>query len=474
MGNVSVLLKSDIRERIFSVAIQKIGSQTRLAKYLSSKTNRKIIRETIKSWRIGKHIHGWDILLPLDILKELCKIARYDYNTALKNVIKYNPRWADPKNSKYIVRKNKLKLIRKNENTLLDMASILPLTTLESVRSRKCLPLFAEIQKDKIILWSENSWKRSTIIIKRYVKLNSIFFQACSIYFSEGVTKSIGAYNAKISLGNTEPDIINTFIKFLNTVFLQYTPKYRIDINSKKLQFDDEKIKEFWIKNIKIRIIKEKLKIRERKNLYSGLIENNGIFTISIDNTIVKPLLLNTIEASKELALKYKEWSKDFLRGLLICEGCVYCKKDVLKSIQIGQVKGENREFIKRLLKSLDIDFSEGINQISINNWDNFYKIYSYEMFPFNQLTNTNKYAKFLTGFRNCEETKKIQKLRPFKENSFTMKEWQIYYNLKMYNSPQNTLKWFVKNGFLKKKRIEGRVFYEINKNDKTQKIWSL
>ena len=89
--------------------------------------------------------------------------------------MKYSPVWNDPRKKRYLVRKSRMKIIENNGKMFLDVASILPITTLEARRSRKLLPLFAKITKNKIVLWSENTWNASKIEIRRYIVIDELF-----------------------------------------------------------------------------------------------------------------------------------------------------------------------------------------------------------------------------------------------------------------------------------------------------------
>ncbi|MFH0837215.1 MAG: LAGLIDADG family homing endonuclease [Candidatus Aenigmatarchaeota archaeon] len=467
----SVLLDDNIRDKLLANSIEKIGSQERLARYLSNKLNRKIIRETVKGWKKGKHIYGWNLFIPTDVLKELCNITGSSYRKTMKTVIRYNPIWKDPEKKKYLIKERKMKTIERGTDIFLDIASILPQTTLEAKRSRKFLPLFAEIHDDSILLWSENTWNASKILINRYIKIDKLFFRACSIYFSEGVTKMNAIENGKISLGNTEPDIINTFIRFINKILINYKARYKIDMNCKNSPYNSEKIKEFWIKNIEYEIDSKKLNISERKNFGSGLMKNNGSFHFIINSTVSKPLLMNIIKASENLSLKRKNWSREFLQGLFICEGSVNNKNNILKDMRIGTTKNRERAFIKKLLVNLKINFTECKYDISIHGWENFCRIYTYEIFPFKQVNSISKEDKFITGFKNLRETRKLCKLIKFQQRKFTMKDWKKDHEMKYYNSPQSTLNWLVSRGFLEKIKNNNKVFYKVRDGTTIRKL---
>ena len=157
----SILLNEKFRGNFISKAILKFKTQTALAKHLDSKLDRRVTRENIKEWLKGKHKYGWDILIPINILKELCIINSQNIEEIFNHAVKFNPPWKNPNKINLLVKQNKIRVIKRNNKKYLDLATILPQTTLKSIRSRKKLPLFAKIKKNEIELWSEACWKKS-------------------------------------------------------------------------------------------------------------------------------------------------------------------------------------------------------------------------------------------------------------------------------------------------------------------------
>ena len=405
----SILLEESVRYKLFDEAIKIVGSQKKLANYLAPKiTNRRITRDHIKNWKKGKHKYGWNDMTPLNIILELCKLTNNDFNIINKHALKYNPPWQDPKKIKYLINANQTpKIIEYEGQKYLDASSILPKTTMEALKSKKCLPLFAEIKSDKIKTWSENSWNNSNLIINRYIKLDNTFFQACAIYFSEGTTHTKISYNGCISIGNTESEIINKFIKFINDLLLDCHMRFSVDLNSKNATFDDATIIDFWKTSIKSKLAIKNLKVRRRQNYGSKLQKNYGTFQLTITNAIIRPLIFNLINVAKQMSLENPEYGKEFLKGLLRCEGSIYCKKNSVQTVSIGCCDKENREFIKELLKSLDFTFGDGKFQINICGWDNFYKIHENNLFYLEKDVKSQKSLKFANGFSNHSKTYK-------------------------------------------------------------------
>lgn len=472
-SNFSVLLEESFRKEFLNKAINKFGSQTKLAEYLNSKIkNRKIIRENIKEWLKGKHIFGWNILIPINVLKELCLLNSYNLNEILNKAIKFNPSWKDPNKKQLLVKAKEVKVFKKNNNLYLDLATILPEKSLEAQRSRKKLPLFTEINKDTIKLWSEACWKQSEIKSKRFLELNNLFFIGSAIFVSEGTTKiTKDSYNASISLGNSEPSIINIFIKWLDSFLINYKSAYRIEYNGQ--DFNENKLKLFWVNKLNKNI--DSIKVNFRKNYKSSLINNFGVLNIKINITILKPFVLNLIESSKKLIFNNGGWCIAYLKGLLASEGSVNVRK-VLKEVTIGSIKFDERQFIKKLLKKLDLNFCEGKNQITIINWNSFYNLFKYDIFEIPQINSYSKKKRFLEGFKNHEKTKKLIKLLPFKNKKFTANDWQKYYNLKFYISSHKYLNPLIKEGFLKIKFVKNKKFFYINPDrfNELEKIWEL
>ncbi len=466
----SILLNEKFRKDFINRAISKFKTQTALAKYLNSRLKRKVFRENIKDWLKGKHKYGWDILIPINILEELCIINSEDIKKVLNEAIKFNPPWKNPKKINLLVKQNKLKTIKKGNKIYLDLATIIPKTTLKSIRSKKKLPLFVNIKENEIDLWSEASWKRSKIKLKRYVELNKIFFIGLAIYASEGNTK--GKYNGSIAIGNTEPSIMNLFFKWINMFLVDYKYNCRVEFNGKDC--NNKQIINFWkeklpyVKNLKI-------PIKKRDKMGSRLINNNGTLNIKISNTTLRAFILNLITKSKKLVLSNKLYSIAYLGGLLTCEGSVYSKK-AIKQVSIGSTDAKERRFIKKLLKKLKLDCYEGKFDIGIGNWKSFFNLYKYNTFAISQINNVSKKERFLEGLKNHQKTKKLIRLSHFKNKRFTANDWQSYYNLKSYISSHNYLNPLIKEGYLKSHFINNKKYFYISpeKLKELEFLWKL
>jgi len=455
----SVLLGGEFRREFLNKVISKSKTQTGLAKYLNSKIRRrKIIREDIKGWLKGKHNYGWDILIPIDVLKELCNINSQNFEKVISHAIKFNPPWKNPKKERYLIKRASQSIITKIENKhYLDLFSILPEKTLESIRSRKRLPLFAKILDDEIELWSEANWKKSSINLKRFTELNELFFVGSAIYSSEGTTK-IGRYNDSISIGNSEPSIINLFFRWLNSFLKNYKLNIKIDFNGNKC--DEKKLIDFWKKNVPY-IKNCQILVRKRNQFGSRLVNNMGVLNIKIANTVLKSFLIKLINSSKKFALSNNSYSLAYLRGLLASEGSVSRPK--LKEVTIGCTNEKERRFIKKLLKKLRLKFTEGENQLSITGWNSFFFLYKNNAFTIPQINSISKIDVFSNGFKEHQTTRGIIKLKRFGNKKFTANDWQKEFNLKHYISSHKFLKKFVKSRLLLTQFKNNIKFYYIN-----------
>jgi len=470
----SVLLEDNFRKRFLGGIVRQFGSQEKLAKYLDSKIkNRRIIRENIKNWVRGKHPYGWDILIPIEVLEELCLLKRCDLEKALNKVVKYNPTWKDPNKERFLVKSSKPRILNKDDRFYLDLSTILPKTTLESQKSKKRLPLFVRVNKKDITLWSEACWKKSQIKIRRFLELNNSFFIGSAIFTSEGTTKrGKGTYHGSISLGNSEPSIIKIFLKWINSFLICSRAHYRIKYNG--TSFDEKKLKSFWSDKLNENF--DNIDISLRKDYGSGLVNNNGVLDIRINNTVLKPFIINLLDNVKKITLMNKEWCKSYLKGLIASEGSVYSNR-TLKAVGIGVTKPKERDFIKRLLKILDIKFCEGKNQLLIIGWQSFYNLLRYGAFDILQINNHSKKKRFLEGFKNHQKTQKLVRLEPFKNRKFTAKEWQKHYNLKFYISAHTYLNPLIEKGILKFISKKNKKYFYINegKSEELKKfIWNL
>ncbi len=468
----SVLLEEEFRKEFLNKSISKFKTQINLAKYLNSKIKkRKIIRENIKDWLKGKHKNGWDILIPIDVLEELSKVNNIKLDNVLKNAIKFNPPWINPNKKKYLIDKKKtIKIKAKGGKEYLDLYSILPPTTLKSKRSGKKLPLYAKIYRGVIELWSEANWKRSSIKLKRFVELNDLFFIGSSIYASEGTTK-VGNDNTSISIGNSEPAIINLFFEWIDSFLINYKMNVKIEFNGEVCS--NANLISFWKRKV-INIRDSQIPIRIRANLGSRLIRNRGILNIKISNTILKSFVIKLICISKKLALSNEEYSLAYLRGLLASEGSITRPK--LKDVSIGCTNKEEREFIGDLLKKLNLRHTEGINQFSITNWSSFYYLYKHDIFNIPQINNISKKRSFISGFKEHQTSEGFIKLKRFANEKFTANDWQKRFNLKYYISAHKFLKKFVENEILLTEFKKNIKYYYINpkKADFLENVWKI
>lgn len=469
----SILLDKNFRNRFFNKAILKFGSQTQLANYLNKKfRDRKITRESIKGWLNAKHKYGWNIFIPICVIKELCYINSQDLDIVLSHTIKFNPPWIDPRKESLLVKTKRTFIFLKNNKFYLDLDTVLPEKSLEAQRSRKKLPLFTKINKKIITLWSEASWRKSEIKLKRFIELNELFFKGCAIFISEGTNKiNKGAYNGSINIGNSEPSIIKIFLRWLNSFLIHYKILYTVEYNGNEA--NEYKLKDFWSKQININ--RNLIKIRVRKNYGSNLINNFGTFKIKIDNTVLKSFIINLLKVCRKIVLKNKKWCIQYLKGLLASEGSVD-NDSILKQVNIGSTNFNERRFIKNILRRLNLRFYEGVNQITITNWNSFYNLFIYKVFEIDQINNYSKEKRFINGLKNHSKTKKLMKLYPFRDRKFNAYDWQNYYKLKYYISSHKYLNSLVKENFLKFKFIKNAKYFYINDKrlGEIEKIWIL
>lgn len=472
--NYSILLENSFREKFIEKAIRKFGTQEKFAEYLNSRVkSRHIRREDIKNWKKGEHHFGWNLFIPIDIVKELCLTNKNSLEYVLKKATKFNPTWADPKRKKLLVKEKKIKIIKKNGKEYLDIYTGLPKEALPATRSKKKLPLFAEKDNHSVRLWSEACWKLSEIRLKRFVKLDELFFEGAAIYSSEGLTKSDN-YNDRVLLGNSEPAIINLFLQWLNSFLEGCELSFFVSYNGQNC--DEKTVRDFWVR--KIPELKEncQLKIRKRVNYNSGLINNFGVLNIKISNTVLKSFVLNLLNIAKKLALSKKEYSLMYLRGLLASEGSV--AYPTLREVTIGCLdkNKEERNFIRKLLKIMEFKFSEGKNQLAITSWDSFYILYEQDAFKIKQINSYSKKDRFITGLKRHRRTQKFLKLQKFEKDNFTAREWQETYKLKRYISAHKFLGSLIKENILASYFKKNIKYYYINLKMKPflESIWRL
>jgi len=469
----SIFLRDSFRKRIFNIAITKFGSQQKLADYLNSKIkSRHIMRRSIGYWIKGRHYFGYNLFIPIGVVKELCLINKINLKWAFKNAIKFNRPWFDPRNKKFLIRSKKMKIIKKNGQEYLDIYSILPKETLPAARSKKNLPLFAKKDNYFVQLWSESSWRPSKIKLRRFIKINELFFTGAAVYASEGLTKTEN-YNDCIWLGNSEPAVINFFLRWLDSFLNHYKLSFSIDYNGRNC--NEKNIRDFWNQNILFLKESHRLEIRKKAAYNSALKNNFGVLKVRVSNTVLKTFTLKLLDIAKKLALKKKKHTIFYLRSLLACEGCVYTSS-VLKEISIGCSSEREKGFIRKLLKKMELNFCERKEQFKISGWNRFFTLYKADAFKIKQINSNSKKENFLLGFKNHQKTQRLFKLRKFKNKDFTAKKWQNVFGLKKYISAHKFLNPLIEEKILLfyfKKNVK---YYYINSKNKPflESIWRL
>jgi hypothetical protein len=331
---------------------------------------------------------------------------------------------------------------------------VLPGKTLPAKRSHRELPIFCKFTGNKLEAWTYSSWRNSKIKLKRFIALDNLFFIGAAIYAGEGTTHTKGYNNDRISLGNSEPAIINFFVSWLKSLLLEFNYNCQIEYNGKSC--DKLKLVRSWQENLDFEI-NPNIRINLRKNLGSELLVNNGVFQVIVRNTLLRTFIINLLKISKELALRDKEWAIAYLRGLLASEGSV--PKDKLSQIGIGATHPEERAFIQNLLKYLELTHSMGKNQLSVHGWNSYVNLFLYDAFKIPQVNSINKKDRFLKGLKIHQRTERLLRLYPFMGRKFTAQDWQRRYNLALYISAHKYLTSLVKDGFVESS-IEKRIKY--------------
>lgn len=364
-------------------------------------------------------------------------------------------------------------LVNKGGKFCVDLLAFLPQKTLETYRARKRLPLYCVANEKIINLWSEASWQKSGIKIKRYVDLDSLFFEGLALYAGEGVTKTVNAYNGGIYFGNSEPSILNLFLDWLDSFLLNYNPLFSVDFNG--CSVNELRVKSFWVSHINRNIGAEKIKVRLRSNLGSDLIRNYGVLQIRVNNTVLKSFIIELLERTKPVILSNQKYMVDYLRGLLAAEGSMD-SKCVLKAVTVGCVNDEQGKFISQILNRLKLNYYRGKNQFSITGWESFYILYKMNAFEIMQINNYSKKQRFLDGLKAHRFTQNLIKLRDFAGKEFTAQDWSKKYGLKSYISGHRFLKRLVIKEFLNTSIKNRCRSYRINskKQQVLTAIWNL
>lgn len=281
---------------------------------------------------------------------------------------------------------------------------------------------------------------------------------------------------------NSNEKAISEVIDFLKQFNLSIKMYLEISIKNKKKYFEDE-CREFWESYLKTTL----KRIRLRKEFES--ITKHGTIHLIINNSLVAKLLREIIRISKTKIEKDKQFSINYLKGVIAAEGNINIKKptNCVYMVRISATEQEEREHYRRCLEKVGIKIfcddmptispEEGINRgwkttkgragaVIISRWENFIKVYELELLDLHN----DKKTKFLQYFFNNKFTKQFMDFGYFLNKEFTMKEAQGYFGFK--GRHLNRVLTLLKQGYLSRRKIN-QVKFSYRLTDKYNKLYN-
>lgn len=170
-----------------------------------------------------------------------------------------------------------------------------------------------ELYNNIVGFYHWGSPRMEVIYLPRYTEVNEFFVEGYALYLAEGDTGFNGSKKPrKVRFTNSNIDVINHFIKWINT----YYPKNRFYVNiilplHTKIDF----------KNIKNPINADTIKWQWSN--YNKIIK----YKVCLDSAIVLDLILSMNKKIKQICSKDKKLASAYIRGMMIGEGTAYAKR---------------------------------------------------------------------------------------------------------------------------------------------------
>lgn len=199
-------------------------------------------------------------------------------------------------------------------------------------------------------LLSHCGHRSKEIEIKRFVKLDDLFFEGLGLWVGEG-GRSKGLY-----FGNTSPELLQHFLNFTKEKIGIEREEFKATINV-PADRDGNATKEKWSKMLQIPL----------KNFTSICLDpriNREYVQVYVNGTILAELMKSLAEKLGPEISSNERYAASFLRGIFAAEGQVALKKSgVLFHIDFSSANTEIVSLLKKCLGSLGISSGKYIPQ---------------------------------------------------------------------------------------------------------------
>ena len=264
---------------------------------------------------------------------------------------------------------------------------------------------------------------------------------------------------------NSNEKAIIEVLDFLGQFRLPIKMYLEISIKNESKNFKNQ-CKKFWENCFKTKINR----IRLRKEFNN--ITRYGTIHLILSNSLLAKILKQMISLSKTKIEKNKQFSIDYLKGIIAAEGNINVKRttNCVYMIRISASKEKERRHYKKCLKKAGLNiYCKDMPTISkseakqkgwktdkgragaviISRWENFIKVFDLGLLDLSD----DKKAKFLRYFLNNKFTKQFLAFQHFLNKEFTMKEAQIFFGFS--GKYVNRVLTLHKQGYLSRKKID-------------------
>lgn len=322
------------------------------------------------------------------------------------------------------------------------------------------------LKKNKIKIWYKNKKGRNPkpIILTRFLKLDKNFYEIIGMYFGDGLKSLSGSGNRQIYFANTEWNLHKAWVDFLNKFDISKNElHYQIQIGERNEKFDKDKIKKYWSDKLNLPLENfNKVSIKKNKRT-----KQNVVLLIAFYSKIYSLLFRNLYNWCLENKLKQTKNIVSFVKGLFAAEGSVrVTKTGVIHSVGISAGTHEKREFIRKLLKRLNIRSvnSSKRREVQITGYINFYFFKKLKL----HITHPEKLERFNICFskmkKNAPGLTKLRIINELKEGrSLTHYEIAKRLNRKPTGIHYG-LKDLEKKGIISKRTVGFNCFWSLNR----------
>jgi len=210
-----------------------------------------------------------------------------------------------------------------------------------------------------------------SIIIRKEIEINDFFMEIIGLYFGDGLNTRKGSGNRRTAFTNSNYKLQLHWIDFLEYMGFRKEDLFAQLSIGKNYQHKNKEILGDWINKTKLPPM-----------IFSHISNNRevtseaGVLSLEFNSIIFRSIFNNIFDYSIDTLKQNKHLVYPFIRGIIAAEGRVALRKDsgILNYIGISVPETDRREFIKGLLRSINIKASKDNKwgEIIFHNYFNF------------------------------------------------------------------------------------------------------